>query len=149
MSNKPPIEEYKMGTAEAREFVRDAKKSMALAVANMDQDQAETYRRSMTNRAIMEGYQMIEELSEIAKDKAQSGGVRVSAISILLDRAMGKPLQEIKIEDESRTKHLTTSQLIAFAETLGIPGFGSAQAGGRGPIIEAETGAIPALSKAD
>lgn len=121
----------------SREFVKEAKRAAAIAIANMDQDQADAYRRAMTNRAIIDGHKLIDTLIEITQDRSMPPNVRVTAASIVLDRALGKPVQEIKVEEESRTKHLSTSELVELAGRLGLA-VGFAKARGSGTIIEAE-----------
>jgi len=132
----------------AREFVKEAKKVAAKAVANMDPDQADAYRRAMTNRAIIDGHNLIETLIEITKDKQMPPNVRVTAAALVLDRALGKPIQEVKIDEESRTKNLSTSELIELAGRLGVA-VGFSKARNPGTIIDAEAGTIPALPSSE
>ena len=64
---------------------------------------------------------MIEELAEIAYDRELAPGVRLSAISEYLTRAMGKPVQAIDLNLEDRRPVVVDGALSRLVEGLAEP----------------------------
>lgn len=136
-----------MTAAKARELLRDRNQKNAIEVSGLDKEQAENYRKTMNNRAVVDGYLMMETIIDIAQDRSLPGQVRLNAAALVLERALGKPAQEIKIEDGSKLKYLSTAELVELASKLGVSIGGASKRVGS-PTSDAETGAVPALPEA-